>query len=476
MINRRAGPAAARGALVAMCVLFVLEALVVPHAARAELPVALANADGWAAQPPGRERDRILQRWAAQAALADLMYVLRREPLELGSVEAMLVERAFALAPAGREALRARLAARLMPFETPRLRKRMGPFAPVLGRLAPGERASAFRVGLLIPEGGSYADFAQAARAGLEAALAPVGSALPAEIAAWNTGEDDPGRAGAALDSAARRCGVLVGELLSAPTLLLASGARVWGTALVSPTATDEAIGVVGPRVYQIGPSGYERGERLARAVPLAGRRVGMLTSAALVTPFARGFAETAHSSGAEIVMQTTYAAGATFRAELRELVAKKVDVLFWDGEPREAAALLKLLAREGVSMRICGGQSLAPEQHHAETHFLLEGVVYVGDEWVLPAELRATLERESLERTGNPVGPVFVRGWLAGNAIRAALDAGALCPEEIATELDRRRMRGGFLEAHGFLAPGVSGLVLPVFTISRGKAIAAGE
>ena len=473
MIARRAVPAAARVVLLVSLVFAVLAA---PRAARAQLPVALANADGWAGQPQGRERDRILERWAAEATLSDLMYVLRRDSRDLGAIEVPLLERALHLTPAGREDLRARLAARLLPLDSARLRKRMGPLADAVRRLTPGAEASTFRVGLLIPQGESYADFAAAARAGLETALAPTGAAMPAQIVTWNTGEDDPARVGAALDSAALRCGVLVGELLSTPTLLLASGARVWGTPLVSPTATDETIGSSGPRVYQIGPSGFERGERLARAMPLAGRRVGILTSSALVTPFVRGFVETAESGGATIVMRATYAAGAAFRTEVRELMAKKVDVLFWDGEPREAVVLLRMLSREGASMRICGGQALAPEQHHAEAHFLLEGVQYVGDEFVLPLGLHATLDSESMERTGNPVGPVFVRGWLAGRAIRAALDAGALCPEEMATELEKRRMPGEFLRAHGFLAPGVPDLTLPVYAISRGKAIAAGE
>ena len=469
----RVVPAAAR---VTLGVFLACAAFAMPRVGRAELPLALANADGWAAQSPGRDRDRILMRWADEATLADLMYVLRREPGQLGGIEAVLVQRALQLAPESRAELRARLAARMALLDPARTRKRMGPLAEALRRLLPGERASAFRVGLLIPEGDSYADFAKALRGGLETGLVSTATAIPAEVESWSTGEDDPARVGAALDSAARRSGVLVGELLSTPTLLLAAGVRAWGTPLLSPTATDETIGASGPSVYQIGPSGFERGERLARAIPLTGRRVGILTSGTLTSPFVRGFTETAEGSGATIVMKTTYASGATFRAEVRELMAKKVEVLFWDGEAREVVPLLRMLSREGASMRICGGQALAPEQHHVEAHFLLEGVQYVGDEFVLPKALNAMLERESMERTGSPVGPVFVRGWLAGHAIRAALDAGALCPEEIAVELEKRRTRGGFLGAHGFLEPGVQGLTLQVYAISRGKAIAARE
>jgi len=176
-------------------------------------------------------------------------------------------------------------------------------------------------------------------------------------------------------------------------------------------------------------------------------------------------------------VSRATYAPGASsFRTEAHDLAARKVEVLFWDGEPGEADALLRQLAHDRASMRIGGGGSLAPEAHHAEMHFLLEGVQYVAEEWTLPPGLRSTLDSASSARTGSPASPVFVRGWLAGRAIRAALDAGALAPEEIAAELAKRRIPGGFLEAHGFLEPGIPGLELPVYTISRGKSVAVEE
>ena len=50
----------------------------------------------------------------------------------------------------------------------------------------------------------------------------------------------------AALDSALETSGVVVGELLSVPTVSLATGARIARAVLVSPTATDESVGAVG--------------------------------------------------------------------------------------------------------------------------------------------------------------------------------------------------------------------------------------
>ena len=172
-----------------------------------------------------------------------------------------------------------------------------------------------------------------------------------------------------------------------------------------------------------------------------------------------------------------TYVAGAaSFRAEVRDLIAKKVEVLFWDGEPGEADALLRQLAHDRASMRICGGAALAPEGHHAEMKFLLEGVQYVGEDWILPETLRAAIDSASTARTGAEATPVFVRGWITGNALRAALDAGALCPAEIGAELRQRVTKDASAESHRFLDPGVPGCELPVFRVVRGAAVRVTE
>ena len=465
-------------ALAAALGLVVAASGALPAGARAAVPTPLANADGWAAQPPGRDRDRILERWLPGATLPELMWLLRRGPEQLGGIEIELAGRALDRTPPIRTALRRRLIARLLTLDPRRARKRFGALADVVAAVPLAPRASAFRVGVLAPVAGAYADYAAALTAGLETALAPEAAAsLPAEVRAWDTGEDDAPRAVAALDSSTQGAGVLVGELTSIPTEIIAAGARVYGIALVSPTAADESIGAMGPGVFQVGPSGYQRGERLARAMALGDRRVGLLTSTASNPAFAAGFMDAAQAAGAEVVSRATYAPGSTsFRAEVRELTANKVDVLLWDGEPREADALLRQLAHDRASMRICGGAALTPESHHAEMHFLLEGVQYVAEEWSLPAGLRAALDSASSARSGQAASPVFVRGWLAGRAIRAALDAGALCPEEIAGELAKRRAHGGYLSAHGFLEPGIPGLELPVYTVSRGKSVAVTE
>jgi branched-chain amino acid transport system substrate-binding protein len=259
---------------------------------------------------------------------------------------------ALARCPANSAALHRRLLLCSALVDPGRARKEWGE----LGALAPGlasrSRASAFRLGALLPDSGHYAPYARAVLAGIDAALADANSVSPHPIErrVWSTGGDTPERAAAALDSAGSSAGVLVGELLSVPTLAIASGARLLELPLVSPTATDEAVGRVGPSVFQVGPSGARRGEALAREVVKSGaKHIGILTADDLTdNSFSRGFAAAASAAGATVEWRGTFQAGTPdFRATSRLLIARKFDALFFDGDSRDAAALLRQLAKD---------------------------------------------------------------------------------------------------------------------------------
>ncbi|HYM82165.1 MAG TPA: hypothetical protein VEY91_12245, partial [Candidatus Limnocylindria bacterium] len=182
-------------------------------------------ADGLAGQPPSRERDRLLERWAVRAPLVELLYVLRRPPVELGRSEAALVRAAVARAPKDRVALRRNLASRLALV------------APGAGRRTLAElgstpvsrpRASVFRIAALLPDSGNYEAEGRAVRLGIEVGLehANARTSTPIELAFWPTGDDQPARAAAAFDSAAVLSGVVIGELLVPPTQALTTESR----------------------------------------------------------------------------------------------------------------------------------------------------------------------------------------------------------------------------------------------------------
>ncbi len=415
----------------------------------------------------GPDRDARLDAWMRTASFDDLLWLLRRDPAELGPLEARLADAALRKAPAARMDLRRRLEARRLLADPAALRK-AGRDAAELEAMRP--RASAWRVAALLPDQGDYASYGAEVRAGLAVGLSsgrPAG-ARPIALDVHATGEGDPARGAAALDTASRACAVVVGELLSVPTLPLAAATRVLGMPLVSPTATDESIGRMGPLVFQCGPSGERRAARLAAAVLAArGKRVGIVVSgAADESPFAHAFPAAAESLGATIVRRERYAPGTIdFRPIVKSLSAAGAEVVFWDGESREADALVRELAAEGVKARLCGGTALSPERFHAPARTLLEGVAFVADEWRLPASVRA----DSASAHGGDPGPLWTRGWLAGRRIAAAVDAGARTPAELGARL---RGRDPVDRDLGFLDAAAEGADLPVFTIVRGRAV----
>lgn len=468
-----------RGAALAGLALGLL--LAAPAAAAKAKPPAptldVRTADRLAGTPPAAPRDAQLAAWARTAGLADLVFVLRRPESELGAAEGPLVRAALDRCPAERAALRRRLELRLA-LADPRAGRELGRLAALVSALPSRPRASVFRLGLLLPDTGRYAAYSRAVQAGVEAALSDANSVAlhPVEVARWSTGGDQPERAAAAFDSAATGCGVVLGELLSVPTFTIAAGARLLGVPLLSPTATDEAIGRVGPAVFQIGPSGLRRGAMLGRlALEGGARRIGTLVSGDYDdSPLARGFAAAAESAGVGIAWRGTYAAGATdLRAAARAIAARKLDALLFDGEPREARALIAQLAQGGVSLALFGGEALNPDGFPADARVLMEGVRFAGEDWTVPAGVQARLDSIAAA-IGEPRGTsLFVRGYYAGRLIGAAVHSGgALAPEEVAAWLEARRDPLPAAAAANFLDCAAENARIPLYVVRRGRAV----
>ena len=411
-----------------------------------------------------------LEKWAAGASLDDLVWLLRRTPAELGASQPVLVRAALDKVPAHRTAL----AARLVAAAGPGAKLRRGLPANVGAPSRPG--ASVFRVGAILPDSGDYADYGAALAIGLQigvqSLVAPGGRTIECEF--WGTGAGDPSRVAADLEAASGRNGVLVGELLSVNTIPLATGARLLGLPLVSPTATDEVVGTVGPQTYQIGPSGWVRGERLAHAmIARRGLRVGVLVAGDPArNPFALGFTAAAESLGATIEWKFGYSTGTGFRTEVSLLAAKKLDVLLWDGEPGEVETLLREMTRQKVTVQLGGSESLAPERMHAETRVLMEGVRYVAEEWKLGTSSQARLDSALIARNAGVSTPLFVRGWLAGRMIGQAIAGGSLAPEEVVAALTARCGPAPWLSSRRFLDLASEDVSLPLFTVQRGRAV----
>jgi len=417
-----------------------------------------------------------LKRWMRGATLSELMFVLRHGA-ELGENERPLIEAALGRVGDDRSDLRRRLRMRLALADPGRARKMLGEVGRDPGPLLRRSRASVFNVAVLLPAAGPYAGYSEGVRAGIEAGLvfANAHGGLPLRVREWNTGEDDPARTAAVLDSASLESGVAIGELLSVPTLALAAGARVMRLPLVSPTATDEEVGRAGDTVFQIGPSGWNRGAVLARAVLDEGtpRVAVMVSSDREARSFHAGFSATIEAGGGTIVWRDTYAEGnRDYRAAVKRLGIENVGMLFWDGDPEEGAALLREIQRQHLDVRVCGGEALAPANQHRATLPLLEKALYVADDWVLAPGLTAPLDSLLRARGIEETTSLHVRGFLAAYLVAAAVQARALCPEEVTASLLTWVRGDAWLRERGFLDWSTHGAVLPVYRIERGETV----
>jgi ABC-type branched-subunit amino acid transport system substrate-binding protein len=418
---------------------------------------------------------RELRGWMRRATLSELMFVLRGG-VELGANERPLIETALGRVGKERTDLRRRLHMRLALADPRRARSVLGEVGREPGPLLRRARASVFNVAVLLPGEGPYAGYAEAVRAGIEAGLAFASArgGVAVRPRYWNTGNDDPARTAAVLDSASLECAVVIGELLSVPTLALAAGARAMRLPLVSPTATDEEVGRAGATVFQIGPSAWHRGATLARGVLAGGApRVGVLISSEVATrSFRAGFARTIEAGGGEIVWRDTYAPGARdFRAAVKRMGIEKVGLLFWDGDPEEGAALLREIQRQRLGVRICGGEALGPDHQHRSTLPLLENALYVADDWTLAPGLVAPLDSLLRARGIEEASSLHVRGFLAAYLVAAAVQGRALCQEEITASLATWVRGDAYLRERGFLDWSAEGAVLPLYRVARGEA-----
>ena len=200
-----------------------------------------------------------------------------------------------------------------------------------------------------------------------------------------------------------------------------------------------------------------------------------LLSSAVERGSFRSGFQAAAESLGSSIVSTEVYPAGTVnFRDEVRNLVARRVDLLLWDGDPREAESMLRELASQRVSMRICGGEGLAPNQHHAEIRPLLEGIQYVAD-GLAARRLHARPPRQPGARDRRGPFRLAPCPRLSGRpVVRACARGGALCPEEITAWLASTGGAASDPLRLEFLDVSREGATLPIYVVRRGRGVPA--
>src|SRR5262249_40577199 len=149
-----------------------------------------------------------------------------------------------------------------------------------------GATQSVYRVDLFVPLTGDYEAYGHSLRAGFEIALFENSSLRPIHLTVHET-EGEGWRAAReaqrALDDGA---GVLVGDVLTVPTLVLAGLANQTGTPLLSPSATDPHVGATGALVFQTGAPVEAQARALARYAAQTDKRKVIATPADLDSAF----------------------------------------------------------------------------------------------------------------------------------------------------------------------------------------------
>jgi len=445
--------------------------------ARAAAPVTFLDADWIASSADGRSHEGDLKRWVRDASLSEIMFVLRHPGIPEPRIEKLLVEEALKRVSRQRPDLLRRLRLRLAVADPRQARKMLGEIGSDPGPIVLRARASVFRVAVLLPAAGPYASYAEALRTGIECGLdwENAQGQVPLETRFWDTGNDDPARTAAVLDSASQESAVVIGELLSVPTLALATGARVMGLPLISPTATDENVGAAGTTVFQVGPSGFHRGVALARQVLKDGtpRVAELISSDQEERSFHTGFTHAIEEGGGQIVWHDTYAPGARdFRAAVKRLDIENVGLVFWDGDPQEGVALIREIQRQKLDVRVCGGEALSPANQHRSAASVLEHARFVADDWTLRPGLKAPLDSLLATHGVSEATALHVRGFLAARLIAAAVRGRALCAEEMTASLATRVHGDEYLVRRGFLDWDAEGASLPVYEVRGGEAV----
>ncbi|HET9251073.1 MAG TPA: ABC transporter substrate-binding protein, partial [Candidatus Eisenbacteria bacterium] len=224
---------------------------------------------------------------------------------------------------------------------------------------------------------------------------------------------------------------LLVGEILSANTAPLAAATQVLDAVLISPSATNERLAILGEGVFQlhIGPqtSASALARHLAGVAPRA--TAGILVArtredSTLAAEVAKACDFAAiRIVGTERVKETE----ADLTKELKALQSKKPTALILIGPPRLMGIAGAQLPTTWPGARVFGFHSLDPEELDPEARQGLEGAVFFLSDYALdgaPADsFRARYQRA---HKAEPTR-MSVRGYLTGLAIARAVESGAI-------------------------------------------------
>jgi ABC-type branched-subunit amino acid transport system substrate-binding protein len=224
---------------------------------------------------------------------------------------------------------------------------------------------------------------------------------------------------------------ILIGELFSANTAPLAAASQVVGAVLISPSATNERLAILGDAVFQLHLGNSVLAPSLARAVAQDAPRseMGILVAGtAEDSARAEAVAASCRSQGLAVVGKEVVPEDAVdLTHAITSLRDKRATALFLLAPPRLAGIAASQISGIMPKTRIYGFDALDPSGQSPEARAALEGATYVTEDYAMTGAPRDSLEARYQRAYGEPPTRMSVRGYLVGLAVTRGIERGSL-------------------------------------------------
>jgi ABC-type branched-subunit amino acid transport system substrate-binding protein len=268
---------------------------------------------------------------------------------------------------------------------------------------------------------------------------------------------------------------LLVGEILTANTAPLAAATQVTNAVLISPSATNERLAILGDGVFQLHIGVEPLAEALARQLAAESPRSSIAILVAKThddSLLAAAVAKSCDFAAVRVMGTERVRDGeADLTKELTKLRDKKPTALVLIGSPQLVGLAGAQLRSVWSDAHVFGFQSMDPEPLNEESRQGLEGAILFFSEYALDDEPRAAFETAYKRVNKEPPTRMSVRGYLTGLAIARSIESGAFTASQLKEALRSQVYDSEEERALRALKPAV-----PAFperlTIRNGKAV----
>ncbi|HEX5032612.1 MAG TPA: ABC transporter substrate-binding protein [Candidatus Eisenbacteria bacterium] len=268
---------------------------------------------------------------------------------------------------------------------------------------------------------------------------------------------------------------LLVGEILSANTAPLAAATQVTDAVLISPSATNERLAILGDGVFQLHIGTKPLAESLARqlATESPNSSVGILVAKTHDDSLLAAAVARSCDNAAVRVMGTERVrdGDADLTKELTKLRDRKPTALVLIGSQQFVGLSGAQLRSIWPDAHVLGFQSMDPEPLNEESRQGLEGAILFMSEYALDGDPKTAFEAAYRRVNKEPPTRMSVRGYLTGLAIARAIESGAFTAAQLKEALRAQAYDDDEERALRSLKPAVAAFPERL-TIKNGKAV----